>query len=1142
MTDPSSSNPTEGLPEGVHRLLDNIGKGSTEMFRSLSPVGRNYFLQKFDHLLTDPEARRALYAVDYDRVPPSIDTFLTHSDYMGGTGFEVYPGWVPVIKAACSPGTKVSECILTGAQGRGKCLYHKGLIPTSDGVLTAREVYERRPGVVLSESGPRRVEQFHDEGVTDVVKIRTRRGYELGARPNHRVRVLDGGEIVWKEMSDLREGNVTLLARGDDIWGDRHDVSVEEAEVLGAWTGDGYWDKDTGGVKFSVGSNKADYTKKVLIPLIESLGLSASLASPKGRSQVLLIEGERHLGTRKRWESFGFTSGAENKSIPLVIRQSPADVVCAFMRGWFDTDGTVGRDGKVEVCTVSEELARQAQVILLNLGIISSRTRKESPKYLYKGERLVGKPCWIIRVIGRRSRDVFNARIGFNHPDKRTALASVLERAVGNPCSGTEPVYGAHDLVRDAWGNLRGRVSSRKPYRSVYSPRWGRSNLTKEKLQQMVDIGGAGHLPPVLRRIYEEDLITDIVGNVSHDKEHCYDLSVHGDPSYVGNGFISHNTSAAMVMKLYKIVRLSCLRDPARFYGLAPKTQIVFGLYMVTKKQLDNTGFHLIRDQLIDNMPYFQDVFPRSPYGKEYVEFSHGEKRILISTSSKSWHVLGLSLFAVAADEMNYFDQGQATAEVAREIVTEVSSRLESRFLDEHGDIPGIGIFISQTRTEADFLEQRAQDMKNSRHVLVDRGPRWERGSPRPYKNLATDRVRRNAVYLADTMIGKVPAFRVFKGSETSEPRILDRVERQNDGSYAVIPYDPEDKPNDSHIVYVPVNHWKRFDADIYGALRLQADCPSATFTPFFPRREVIEGAFNDELIHPVTAQTIRCYEKQPGDFRLANVVQYQRVTNVYMGKRSPIRHPEAPRYIHLDPAGGGEGRDWYGFAMVHPSRFAVEDARWNERNIQDEAEVGEGFVSKDLEVDLYFRLDAGPRGEPIDFKKVRRFIDWLRRIGFWIRKVTADGWQTVETLQRLRDKGFETDTQSVDRTSKPYISVRQVMNEGRMAVPYPQGYGPNRWGSVEEALRRVILFNELAGLEHDVDRDKIDHRDKNPDGSQGSKDIADALVGASFTCLMDDVSPSDNPLSGSTGRQQFDRRYNRFLEQGMVARYLPGV
>lgn len=600
-------------------------------------------------------------------------------------------------------------------------------------------------------------------------------------------------------------------------------------------------------------------------------------------------------------------------------------------------------------------------------------------------------------------------------------------------------------------------------------------------------------------------------------------------------------TTTAMVMGTYKLVRLSCLRDPARFYGLAPRTQIVFGLYMVTKKQLKNTGFYTLRDQIIDGMPYFKDVFPRSPFGKEQVEFDHGEKRFLISTSSKSWHVLGLSLFFVAADEMNYFDQGQASADDAREIVTECSSRLESRFLDEHGDIPGMAVFISQTRTEADYLEQRAQEMRKAKHIVVDRGPRWERGSPRPFQRLVTPQATNNAAWLVDTMLGKAPGFRVFRGSETADPRILDRKPTRNkDGSWDVQPVDPADEPDTSRIIIVPVNYYKRFHDDIHGALRLIADCPSGTFTPFFSQRAVVEQAFDPDLVHPCTTQTVRCFEKQ-GTFRLADVFQHQRVTNVFMGRRAPIRHPDAPRYIHLDPAKGGEGRDWYGIAMVHPARFMVEDRAHTDANPYDEAEVGESMVVKDVEVDFYIRLTAGPRGEPVDFKKVRQFIDWLRRVGFWVRKVTADGWQSLETLQRLRDKGFIAESLSLDRTNKPYVLVRQVFNEGRMFIPYPQGYTPERWGSSDEALKRTVLFQELISLEENVDKGKVDHRDKNLDGTQGSKDVSDAVVGAAYTCLLDEVAPSDNPMNTTSGHEMVRKHYEPFLKQGIVQRYLPG-
>lgn len=979
-------------------------------------------------------------------------------------------------------------------------------------------------------------------------------------------------------------------------------------------------------------------------------------------------------------------------------------------------------------------------------------------------------------------------------------------------------------------------------------------------------------------------------------------------------------TTAAMCMLAYKLVRLACMRDPSRFYELAPRTNIIFGLYMVTKRQLGDTGFYTLRDQIIDRMPFFQDVFPRIPYGQETIRWERGEKVFTVSTNSKAWHSLGTSLFAVAADELNYFDQGQGTLNVAREIVTEVSSRLESRFLDEYGDIPGIACFISQTRTESDFLEQRAQEKKDDPHVLVDRGPRWERGGPKPYRGITTELAKRNAQHPVDTVMGVAPGFRVYLGDETTDPRVLDRRPTRNeDGSWWVAPVDPTDEPPADKTLIVPINYWKRFHDDVYGALRLVADRPTSGFTPFFSRREVLSVAFDEKLINPVTIQTVRCYEGQ-NNFELADIFQWKRVTNVYMGRRAAIRHPDAPRYIHLDPAKGGKGRDWYGMAMVHPSRHFIQDTHYDDPELLDPAQVGQSLSVKDVEVDFYIRLTAGPRGQAVNFKAVRVYIDWLQRIGFWIRKVTADGWQclaagtlvstdrgiipiedvregdsvqarsgvrrvtktwafgrkdtlvlrtqhgdalegtgrhrievlsgwdhgeeqrerkrlgssgripvwawkrfdemrvgdvvrvwdqvtdldappavldspdtrglgrgnggspssidswkfpkvmthelaewlgivwgdgsvnddsvtvtvawdevddacdaferlfgvpflphegregstvvgvsarwlvrwmrlngidkstmdipkpimgsgkdiraaflrglfatdgsvkgrdgqvsvstvsyglaqqvrsvlmmdwglgsaltirshdrpgcyasegeehiisirgsraliaecigfsysrkseklaehvgrsgrriftkitsiesgsaevfdlaveddpsflangivshnSVETLQRLRDKGYDADTLSLDRNAKGYMLFRQVCNEGRIAIPYPQDATPARLGSVEAALRKTMLYQELAGLEYDADREKVDHRDRNPDGSQGSKDISDAIVGATYGCLLDGVSPGENPEKQSGNRALVEAHYGRFMNQSMVARYLP--
>jgi len=593
---------------------------------------------------------------------------------------------------------------------------------------------------------------------------------------------------------------------------------------------------------------------------------------------------------------------------------------------------------------------------------------------------------------------------------------------------------------------------------------------------------------------------------------------------------LGKTTFATGFVLSYKIHRLSCMKDPARFYGLAPRTQITFGLYAMTKKQIQRVGFYVLKDQMIGLSPYFQEVFPRIPYGKETISWEQGETRILVETGSERIHAIGRGLFAVVADELNYYDRGVKTAQRARELVSELSKRLGSRFVQYGGDIPGVACFVSQTRTESDFLEQRIKKMGNRPGVKVIRGPRWA-FNPNGYEHRHDPDNDMEGGFRPDCETCQT--FRVFKGTETVDPRILDIVTQQGDGSYTVIPHPEIDQSDymEDGIVHVPVTHYVEFVDDIYDALRLTADVASTASTPFFHRREIVRGSFRDDLPFPFSTQVVPCYEGS--SFRIREGFNHKAVTGVFMGKHAPIRHPTAPRYIHLDLAQSRDkDADRAGIAMVHPSAHFIEDYSPDE----DEAGVGEGMSIKDVEVDFYLALEGGPFGQPIDFLKVRLFIEWLRRIGFWVRKVSADQYQSFEMLQRLREIGFITEILSVDRNSKPYKIVRQVMSEGRFSFPYPKGYHPSDWGSEEDALGRVILYQEIIGLEYDVKTEKVDHRTKNPDGSKGSKDIIDAVTGASFACIMDKVRPGDAPTANSP-RVEMTEKLAKYMPQ--IARWL---
>ena len=70
---------------------------------------------------------------------------------------------------------------------------------------------------------------------------------------------------------------------------------------------------------------------------------------------------------------------ATGKKVPECILRAPREFVAAFLQGLFDTDGTAeNRYGNVTVSTSSPRLAREIQMLLLNMGMVTSLYVKQT--------------------------------------------------------------------------------------------------------------------------------------------------------------------------------------------------------------------------------------------------------------------------------------------------------------------------------------------------------------------------------------------------------------------------------------------------------------------------------------------------------------------------------------------------------------------------------------------------------------------------------------------------------------------------------------------------------------------------------------------------------------------------------------------
>ena len=163
-------------------------------------------------------------------------------------------------------------------------------------------------------------------------------------------------------------------------------------------------------------------------------------------------------------------------------------------------------------------------------------------------------------------------------------------------------------------------------------------------------------------------------------------------------------------------------------------------------------------------------------------------------------------------------------------------------------------------------------------------------------------------------------------------------------------------------------------------------------------------------------------------------------------------------------PSFKGDNRTWH---AIHVDLSLKRDAT----GIAMVHEEKDGLVI----VDLMMRIKAPPGGE-INFSDVRDIILEIRQRGFYLAKVTYDGWQSRDSIQILSNKGIDCDELSVDRDTRAYDALKAKIYDNKF-----------------KCYRYEPFLQEIKRLEF-VEGKKVDHPSRN-----GSKDVTDAVAGAVY-------------------------------------------
>lgn len=507
----------------------------------------------------------------------------------------------------------------------------------------------------------------------------------------------------------------------------------------------------------------------------------------------------------------------------------------------------------------------------------------------------------------------------------------------------------------------------------------------------------------------------------------------------------SGKTSIAVISLLYKIHQLVCLKNPQKYYGLIDKSPIVFGLFNIWKYLAKSTSYQYLREwtKLSRFFMEFQDKGDAEFLKTGYI---HYPKNISIALGAAAIHALGQNIFGGLLDEADMGRNKSMSHDELSQVADaygQVRARMDSRFLQKGGDNPGILLLVSQVRGKDAFLEKHASKMQGDPNTRVTAFALWE---------------------IKDKLFGK-KTFRVVVGDQRSKSYIPDDSKEKSEIRSGL------------QIINVPEELRPRFEYDLDAAIRDLAGVPTYGSDLFLTRRDKLFECYDlaKDRKHPFTTDTVYlsiensdntsivdCFRKE------ACMRQFDKATGAW----TPKWYPGIDRAIHVDLS---KNKDATGISMG-----CIGDIREVVRFDQDERP----YRTRDycIFVDFVLQIKA-VKGSEIDFGKIRSFIFYLHAIGFPIKWISYDGWQSIDSLQQSKKAGYEVKQISVDRKPDRYNYLKTTIYENRLDI---YNYEP--------------FTEEITKLQdHTLDprrKPPIDHP------LNGSKDTSDAVTGMTTRLL----------------------------------------
>lgn len=504
--------------------------------------------------------------------------------------------------------TEGPHVLVAGATGTGKTCGADTLMFTEKGMLTFEELcplplnsevdYKIK---LVTRDGIETAEKNYNNGICQFYKLTSSRGYKIEATMEHPLWVMnEDGSQSWKPASLIRKGDYVAISRNPAMFGNRTDLSdfkpskivayhrnisfpskmtSQLAQFLGLLTADGGLSTERKGLHRIVYTQASPQSIRIYKKYLRNLfGITQFIekksgSNPENKAKDIEI-GSKHLKEFLAYLGMD-SSKSPKKEMPRAIREAPEEMVRAYLSAVFDNDGYIG-EKSIELAISSGKLASQVHTMLLNFGIISSLAPKKVKNY-------ADNEYFRVTIYGENAQK-FIKKIGFIRKEKRDRAKKYFKLSpnpnrdlIPNVASLLKKIKQKYldrfaRLTNKGWIYQAGILVPKYAFNSLRSYNSGARMPGYQGLGKILDFYQPISQEPEyheLEKISKRNFYWDKIKNIEMTCGEGYDFFVPGSDSFIGNGFVNHNTIFLNTLVLSLLYR--CTPDNLRLIMVDPK-------------------------------------------------------------------------------------------------------------------------------------------------------------------------------------------------------------------------------------------------------------------------------------------------------------------------------------------------------------------------------------------------------------------------------------------------------------------------------------------------------------------------------------------------------------------------------------------